>query len=98
MNHEWPGNVRELRNVVERAAVLAKGPIITPAELDLPHPEPAGEAGDSLRDVEKRHIAATLRQHNWNISRTAKALGIDRVTLYNKIKRYEIRENETNGR
>jgi transcriptional regulator with PAS, ATPase and Fis domain len=98
MNHEWPGNVRELRNVVERAAVLAKGPIITPGELDLPHQEPVGEAGDSLKDVEKRHIAATLRQQNWNISRAARALGIDRVTLYNKIKRYEIRENETNGR
>jgi DNA-binding NtrC family response regulator len=98
INYDWPGNVRELRNVVERAAVLAKGPIVTPLELDLPRHEQAAEAGDSLRDVERRHIAATLRQYDWNISRTAKALGIDRVTLYNKIKRYGIREDEPNGR
>jgi DNA-binding NtrC family response regulator len=52
------------------------------------------EPPDSLKEVERRHIAASLRQHNWNISRTAKVLGIDRVTLYNKIKRYQIREDE----
>jgi len=49
---------------------------------------------DSLREVERRHIEVTLKQHNWNITRAAKALGIDRVTLYNKIKRYQIREDE----
>jgi len=48
----------------------------------------------SLREVERRHIEVTLKQHNWNIPRAAKALGIDRVTLYNKIKRYQIREDE----
>jgi DNA-binding NtrC family response regulator len=53
-----------------------------------------GDPADSLKDVERRHIAASLRQHHWNISRTAKALGIDRVTLYNKIKRYQIRDEE----
>jgi DNA-binding NtrC family response regulator len=98
MAHDWPGNVRELRNVVERAAVLTKGPILTPLEIDLPKHEAAAEAGDSLRDVERRHIAATLRQYDWNISRSAKALGIDRVTLYNKIKRYGIRQEDEGTR
>jgi DNA-binding NtrC family response regulator len=99
MAHDWPGNVRELRNVLERGAVLARGPIVTPLDLEVAPPGvPAGaattEATDSLREVERKHIEATLRQHNWNITRSAKALGIDRVTLYNKIKRYQIREDE----
>jgi DNA-binding NtrC family response regulator len=98
MAHDWPGNVRELRNVLERAAVLARGPILTPLDLDLNRPAPpagaAAEGADSLREVERRHIVATLKQHTWNITRSAKALGIDRVTLYNKIKRYQLREDE----
>jgi DNA-binding NtrC family response regulator len=53
-----------------------------------------GEPPDSLKEAERRHIVASLRQYNWNISRTAKSLGIDRVTVYNKIKRYHIREDE----
>lgn len=100
MAHDWPGNIRELRNVLERGAVLARGPIITPLELELVQPASAAsplgsaEPADSLKDVERKHIISTLRQHNWNITRSAKALGIDRVTLYNKIKRYQIREVE----
>jgi len=101
MAHEWPGNVRELRNVLERAAVLTRGPILTPLELDLTPPVVSGSPGgaaaegaDSLREMERRHIVTTLKQHHWNITRSAKALGIDRVTLYNKIKRYQIREDE----
>jgi DNA-binding NtrC family response regulator len=99
MAHDWPGNVRELRNVLERGAVMARGPIITPLELELTPPGLLTgampiEGSDSLRDVERKHILATLKQHNWNITRSAKALGIDRVTLYNKIKRYQIREDE----
>jgi DNA-binding NtrC family response regulator len=98
MAHDWPGNVRELRNVLERGAVLARGPSLNPLELEFAPPaSPPGttaNAADSLRDVERRHIAATLKQRNWNITRSAKALGIDRVTLYNKIKRYQIREDE----
>jgi len=99
MECDWPGNVRELRNVVERGAVMARGPILAPLDLDIPRSAPAAaEPGDSLRDVERKHIAVTLRQYEWNISRTARALGIDRVTLYNKIKRYGIREDEADER
>jgi DNA-binding NtrC family response regulator len=98
MAHDWPGNVRELRNILERGAVLARGPIITPMQLDLAPPTgpgtAPGETADSLREVERKHIVVTLKQHDWNITRSAKALGIDRVTLYNKIKRYQIREDE----
>ncbi len=99
MSHDWPGNVRELRNVLERGAVMARGPILTPLELEPATPAspggtPTNGMADSLREVERRHIEATLKQHHWNITRSAKALGIDRVTLYNKIKRYQIREDE----
>jgi two-component system response regulator AtoC len=99
MAHDWPGNVRELRNILERGAVMARGPIITPMELELaslalPAGATATDSPDSLRDVERKHIVAMLKQQNWNITRSAKALGIDRVTLYNKIKRYQIREDE----
>jgi DNA-binding NtrC family response regulator len=99
MAYEWPGNVRELRNVLERGAVVARSPILTPMDLDLTLPPPPGgeekaESADSLKEVERRHIVSTLRQYSWNISRTARALGIDRVTLYNKIKRYQIREEQ----
>jgi DNA-binding NtrC family response regulator len=98
MAYGWPGNVRELRNALERGAVVARGSLLTPLDLDLTLPAAGagerGAAGDSLRGMEKRHIQATLHQYQWNISRTARALGIDRVTLYNKIKRYQIREEE----
>ena len=100
MAHGWPGNVLELRNVLERGAVLARGPIITPLELELaqsdvvPSPPGPAEPADSLKDVERKHIISILKQHHWNITRSAKALGIDRVTLYNKMKRYQIREVE----
>ncbi len=97
MAYDWPGNVRELRNVLERGAVLARGPILTPLELELAPSASAGaatETHDSLREMERRHILATLKQHHWNITHSAKALGIDRVTLYNKIRRYQIREDD----
>ena len=47
-------------------------------------------AAESLRDVERKHIVGILKHHGWNISRSAKALGIDRVTLYSKIKKYQL--------
>jgi DNA-binding NtrC family response regulator len=65
--------------------------------VDLVLPTTANGTADSagsLREMERKHVATSLRKHGWNISRTARALGIDRVTLYNKIKRYQIREDE----
>jgi len=95
MAHDWPGNVRELRNVLERGVVLAKGPLIEATDLDLP--QVVGNAEDdtpgSLREMERRHILKVLEDLEWNISRSAQVLGIDRVTLYNKIKKYGLRES-----
>ena len=93
ITHPWPGNVRELRNVLERAAVVARGPVIEVDDLGLVHSglEKAHDQ-DSLKEMERRHILSVLRGHDWNISKSAQALGIDRVTLYNKIKKYRLKE------
>ncbi|HBH03921.1 MAG TPA: Fis family transcriptional regulator [Candidatus Rokubacteria bacterium] len=99
--HDWPGNVRELRNVLERAAVVASGPILDVADLGLleVHTEErqGSEGLASLEEVERRHIAEVLRRTGGNVSHAARILGIDRVTLYSKIKRYELRKEPESG-
>jgi DNA-binding NtrC family response regulator len=87
--HDWPGNVRELANAIERAMVVGQPPAIRAADLPLHPPRRALAAeGDSLADVEKRHLAAVLERTSWNITRAAEILDIDRVTVYNKIRKY----------
>jgi DNA-binding NtrC family response regulator len=96
MAHDWPGNVRELRNVLERGSVVAAGTVIQLADLGLPSkadaaPRPGTLA--SLEEVEKRHVAAVLSHTGGNVSQSARILGIDRVTLYNKMRKYGIRRD-----
>ena len=99
----WPGNVRELKNVIERAVVLCRGQEIDTEDLLLTKLATAGDtegggmvAGKyqavSLDDIERRHIFETLRHTNWNKSKTAGILGIERSTLDRKIRRYELDE------
>jgi DNA-binding NtrC family response regulator len=98
--HDWPGNVRELRNVLERAVVVAPGEILETRDLGLPQPGGAAAAAPSfprlasLDDVEHEHIANVLAGTGGNVTRAARVLGIDRVTLYNKMKRYGLRRAE----
>jgi DNA-binding NtrC family response regulator len=90
MLYEWPGNVRELSNAIERAVVVCKTRTITPHDLPI-GTSLADELKAryfSLNDMEKQHITKILDQTGWNISKSAVILGIDRSTLYNKIKRY----------
>ena len=97
--HDWPGNVRELRNVLERGAVVAQGDVIKPADLGLaPAPVRAPGANApgepvSLEEVEKRHISEVLGPTGGNVSQAARLLGIDRVTLYNKIRKFQLRRD-----
>lgn len=88
----WPGNVRELRNAVERAIVVAKGPTIPVDDLPIPRTPKAVARDHSLESVELAHIQNVLEQMGWNITRSARMLGIDRVTLYNKMKKYGLRK------
>jgi DNA-binding NtrC family response regulator len=102
--YAWPGNVRELENVVERAVVLQRGEEIQATDLPLTSPSeppslpkenglsPGSEL--SLEGVEKRHIQNVLKEMDGNVSQAARALGIDRVTLYNKIRKYRLRDTE----
>jgi DNA-binding NtrC family response regulator len=89
--YEWPGNVRELQNAIERAVLLCRGREIQPEDLPL-HVNEAREpgVGRTLADVERQHIARILHETRWNISQAARVLGIDRVTLYNKIRKYHL--------
>ncbi len=96
--YDWPGNVRELSNAIERAMVVGQPPAIQPDDLPL-HAQRGGRrtgvepGGDeSLADLEKRHVAAVLERTGWNIARTARILEIDRVTVYNKIRKYALRD------
>ncbi len=93
LNHNWPGNVRELENAIERAMVVGKPPEIIPADLPFHLEMNSDENSDSLEEVEKNHIKKVLKKYDWNISKAAAALEIDRVTLYNKIKKYGLQKN-----
>ncbi|MFI5245755.1 MAG: sigma-54-dependent transcriptional regulator, partial [Gemmatimonadales bacterium] len=88
----WPGNLRELRNVLERAVLLVEGGIIRAHDLLLPASLRAGTdaGGDalSLKEVERRHIAAVLRHVNWHQGKAAAVLRISAKTLYRKIREY----------
>jgi DNA-binding NtrC family response regulator len=99
--YNWPGNVRELQNAVERAVLLSRGPEIAPEDLPahLAAGQPVGlvpAAGKALKDAmeapERAIILEVLELNNWNRNATADALGINRTTLYKKMKRLGLME------
>ena len=93
MLYDWPGNVRELQNAIERTVVVCKSRQITPEDLPIFCRAPAERSGTTrLEDVEKTHIRQVLDDQQWNIARSARVLGIDRSTLYSKIKRYALQK------
>jgi two-component system response regulator HydG len=95
LSHDWPGNVRELQNAMERAVLISQGGEIAPEALPFYSVQgrPAG-SGKSLAEAESVHILKVLQESEWNISRAARLLQIDRVTLYNKMKRYGLRRDQ----
>jgi two-component system response regulator HupR/HoxA len=103
---EFPGNIRELENEIERAVNLAEqGGILTPDLLsprfrknpDLPR-ENAAMMKDQVEALEKRMILAAIRDTEGNISKAAETLGLSRVGLYKKLKRYSILKNKNQFR
>ncbi len=97
--YDWPGNIRELENCLERAVIMARGDVVTPADLP-PHIQALSEkeagqfldlpSGISLSEVERALILKTLEETGGNRSRAAEILGINRRTLLNKLKEYGI--------
>lgn len=88
-SYDWPGNVRELQNAIERAVLVCKNARVEPEDLPLIiHGTEGAAAGRSLAEIERLHIKRTLEDTGWNIYRAARLLEIDRVTLYNRIKKY----------
>ncbi len=93
MLYEWPGNVRELENAIERAVVVGKEREIRPEDLPfLRSDDPNFISKNALKDIEKAHVKKILDNNQWNIAKSSKILGIDRTTLYSKIKRYNIKK------
>jgi DNA-binding NtrC family response regulator len=92
VGYPWPGNVRELRNVMERVAVIARGRMIGVEELCFlqTRTDECNLGTLTLQEAEIRHVQAALEACSWNITRAAKQLGIDRVTLARKIKKHNI--------
>jgi two-component system response regulator HydG len=92
LGYHWPGNVRELENAIERALLINRENDLPPEAFPFQVNPSQTIYGQRLEDVEKVHIEKILAETNWNLSRTARLLDIDRTTLYNKIRRYGLKE------
>jgi DNA-binding NtrC family response regulator len=89
--YPWPGNIRELEHTVERAVLLAAGPLLTPEDLTLRSsraPSAAAIEEMSLEDAERLLIRKALARFNGNVSHAAEALGLSRSALYRRLERY----------
>ncbi|KAF0199782.1 MAG: Response regulator [Bacteroidetes bacterium] len=93
LDYPFPGNIRELENMIERSIVVGNGKKILLRDLPLGK-EVIDSSVESLDDFEKAFILQILNKYSWNISRTAQALKVDRVTLYNKIRKYGLKGAE----
>ena len=94
LNYSWPGNVRELENMVEHGVILSKDSAITMAELPQDIIHPAIQKEKTIEAVTKYHILNVLEETKGNISKAAGILGIRRMTLYNKLKKYDLTVNK----
>jgi two-component system response regulator HydG len=96
MAYDWPGNVRQLENAVERAIISSHEGVLSERDFAFLARPPATEADApafgsmTLEEIERRAIAATLQRTQGNVKEASAVLGIDRSTLYEKLKRYEI--------
>ncbi len=90
--YRWPGNVRELKHAIERAIILSESPTLGPDDFPLPSDKSRGQDSFQdilkLEDVERGVIEKVLHDHDGNVSRAARALGLTRASLYRRIKKY----------
>ncbi len=102
MEYSWPGNIRELENAIEGAVIMTKGTTVN--KTDVPNfskfttnhskssKSPEKNLKRAVEQPEKEHIIAILKDCNWNRNKAAASLGVNRTTLYNKMKKYNIGE------
>ncbi len=109
MQHDWPGNVRELKNIIERLIIMTPANEITANDIPLLNvrgdnseapiePQLAAAAADSLKDAkmdfERQFIVKKLEEYEWNISKTAEAIGLERSNLHKKLKSLKVATKE----
>jgi len=97
--YSWPGNVRELENVIERTVILAKKDLIEVSDLPPNLKDGTAESAEvklSLHENERLYILKTLAECNWNKKLAASVLGINRSSLYSKLKKYDIGRSPVN--
>ncbi len=107
LGHRWPGNVRELENTLKRATALCKGGHLEADDIIFIEPHKGTAGTSSLRrtilvrrngrldETQKSVIQRALEENNWNFSQTAQELGIGRTTLWRKVKKYDLKREET---
>ncbi|MEK6678895.1 MAG: sigma 54-interacting transcriptional regulator, partial [Nitrospirota bacterium] len=101
--YNWPGNVRELKNIVERLMIMTKSPVVAISDIpkslkgDISLQDAAAHEvkrydsfKDAVNDFEKEYITTILKENDWNISKTANVLQLDRSHLHRKIKALDI--------
>ena len=93
LNYSWPGNVRELENMIEHGVILSKSSAINLTELPQDIIHPIKEEEKTIEAVTKTHILNVLEETKGNISQAADILGVQRMTLYNKLKKYNYTVN-----
>jgi two-component system nitrogen regulation response regulator NtrX len=93
VDYSWPGNVRELRNEIERLVIMVQDSAVQATDLSLPNGTHAARAStlhEARAQYERGFIVSKLKENNWNVSQTARLLGLERSYLYRKMKTYGI--------
>jgi transcriptional regulator with PAS, ATPase and Fis domain len=99
LSHHYPGNIRELENILEHALIVCRRAVVEPQHLPdyvfhrrqtVPAADAEGDSAQETEDPEKKRILAMLQHHRGHRSRAAKAMGMDRTTLWRKMRKHHL--------